>query len=67
MPDSAIPRLADGRGRKLIVGRFQFLKADDVVVGSREPLEEHGQPTIDAVDIEGGDANHLPSGRGSLL
>lgn len=60
MPDRAVPRLADRLGRKFLVGRFQFLEADDVVVGSREPLEEHGQPAIDAVHIESGDANHLP-------
>ena len=43
MPDSAIPRLPDGLGWKLLIGRFQFLEADDVVVGCREPLEQHGK------------------------
>lgn len=60
MPNGAVPSLADGLDRKLLVGRFQFLEAHDVVVGGRQPFEEHRQPTVDAVHIEGGDANHPP-------
>jgi hypothetical protein len=41
--------------RKLGIGTFQFLKADDVGLGGLQPCEQIGQTAVDVVDIEGHD------------
>lgn len=34
---------------------FQFLEADDVGLGFREPVEEILEALVDVVDVEGGE------------
>ena len=41
--------------RKLLVGRLQLLKTDDVRRGLFQPLQQIGQPAVDAVDVVGRD------------
>ena len=55
MPDGLVARLADGVDRELLVGRLQLLQAGDVRLRRREPVEQHGQAAVDAVDVVGGD------------
>src|SRR5262249_149388 len=62
VPDRLVAGLADGLGRELLVDRLQLLKAGDVRLRGREPVEKDGQPCADAVDVVGGDlhADILP-------
>jgi hypothetical protein len=61
MPDCAITGGANGCLRKLFVGRLQLLKTGDIRRGFFQPCEEAGQPTVDAVDIEGRDPHQSVS------
>lgn len=61
-PDGMVTRLADRSLRKLLIARLQLLKADDVGPGRLQPDQQSGEPAVDAVDVEGRDAQRRPSG-----
>ena len=52
----------DRCAREFIVGTFEFLQADDVWLGSPEPLHEIGEAAIDIVDVEGGNFHRHSGG-----
>jgi len=54
-PDRAVAGLAHRGNRKISVGRFQFLQRDDVGFRRAQPPQQVRQPTVDVVDVEGGD------------
>ena len=54
MPEGVVAKLAQSRGREVLLQRLQFLKADDVGLCFAKPAQEHLQPAIDAVDVIGG-------------
>src|SRR3546814_1239711 len=56
-----IAGLAQGGGREIRVGRFQFLQADDIGLRRLQPLQHVGQPAVDVVDVEGGDLHAAKS------
>jgi hypothetical protein len=55
VPDRFLARVADGVDRKLLVDRLQLLQAGDVGLRGCEPVKEHGEAGVDAVDVVGGD------------
>ena len=38
---------------------FEFLKANDVVIGLSQPLHQDGQPAINTIYVKGCDASHI--------
>ena len=66
LPDRAIAGGPDRRFRELLGRRLQLLQADHVGRRFLQPAQQHRQPAVDAVDVEGGDL-HRPrrSGRNS--
>jgi hypothetical protein len=58
VPDRAVSGIADSIQRKLFVRGFEFLKANDVVLGFTQPPEKHWQAAVDAVYIESCNADH---------
>ena len=53
---------APERGVDDAVWRLEFLQADDVRLGFREPPQQNRQSTVDAVDIEGRDFHWVRTG-----
>src|SRR3984957_15277201 len=64
-PDRAVAGLVDGAKRKVIFGRLQFLKANDIGFCLSQPTKQVRQAPVDIVDVERGDLHALigPSGR----
>ena len=58
VPDGAVAGLLQRRRREALVGALEFLEAGDIGGGRLQPLQQHRQPAVDAVDVEGGDAHH---------
>ena len=54
-PHGVISGPPDRIGRKLRVGAFEFLQADDVGLRALEPVQQVGQAAVDVVDVEGRD------------
>jgi hypothetical protein len=54
-PDRAITRGMDGGFGELLVRRLQLLKTDDMGCGLSQPLQQIGQPSVDAVNVRGRD------------
>jgi hypothetical protein len=53
MPDRAVTGSTERGRRKLVIGRFQLLQADDVRRPFLQPPEHIGKPPVDAVDVVG--------------
>jgi hypothetical protein len=47
------------------LARLQFLQADSIRPGNRQPLQEVGKATIDVIDVEGGDLQQYLLARGN--
>src|SRR5690606_27514080 len=62
MPDRFVAEVADRSLGELLVGRLELLQADDLGPAQLEPAQQHRQPSVDAVDVVGGDF-HPPSKR----
>ena len=55
VPDRFIAKCGDGSSGKTLVGRLQLLQANDMRTLLVEPAHEHGQTTVDAVNVIGCD------------
>jgi hypothetical protein len=55
MPERRVAGVFELRRRTFLVGRLDFLEADDVRPRLVQPFEEPRQPAVDAVDVVGGD------------
>src|ERR1700716_224928 len=57
VPNDSITGVSNGRFRKLVLGRFQFLKAHDIRCGLTQPAQQIRQARVDAVDVVGDDSH----------
>ena len=51
MPDGAVARTFELPARKLVVGRLQFLEANDVGSVFLQPSEQNREASVDSVDV----------------
>ena len=61
---NVVAHLLDLEPGELVVGRLELLQHHHVGSGVAQPVEQGGQPGLDAVDVEGGDL-HGPDPRGA--
>src|SRR5215211_3664174 len=69
-PYRVVAGIANGFERKLSVGRFQLLQADDIGLGLAQPVQQIGEPLPDIVDVEAGDLHwtvYAPTGEATEL
>ena len=64
VPDRLVTRGGDGGGGELGIRCLQLLQHGDVGLTLGEPAQQHRQATVDAVDVESGDAHAVSLRRG---